>query len=71
MFFCNVWYNCTMSVGKRPFSQKRALEFRRELAYLYARREAVDKAIASLEAYGRYQPKTEILTAKSRRNVCS
>ncbi len=68
---CALWYNRTMPSQNVLIPSKRDLGFRRELAYLYARRDALDKLIASLEAYGRYQPKTQVLPVKSRRDACA
>ena len=44
-----------LSVQKSGITANAAREYQRELDHLYARRDAIDSLIASLEAYDRYK----------------
>ena len=68
---CKLWYKRTMAwLDKTLLSRVKSLEFRRELQYLYSRRDAIDALIQSLQAYERYQPKSAT-TIKPRKNACA
>ena len=54
-----LWYCYTMHGKKLVLQLAPMREFRRELAYLYAKRSSVDELIRSLREYERYQSKRE------------
>jgi hypothetical protein len=59
-----------MELDKALASREKPLVFRRELQYLYARREAIDLLIDSLQSYERYQPKPAQLL-RPRKPACA